>query len=96
MELVFLTTAILITLLIVPALIRAGLGPSSFDRIAAANVIGTKATVLLVIIGLTFDAPEMFVDLALVYAILNFIGSLAAASLLKPDENGVEFDTYYN
>jgi hypothetical protein len=38
--------------------------------------------------------------LALVYAILNFIGSLAAASLLKPDEDlnidGVNFDSYYN
>jgi multicomponent Na+:H+ antiporter subunit F len=97
---IFYCSACIITALILPALYRAAKGPTAFDRLVAANVIGTKATVLLVIIGLVFDSPDMFVDLALVYAILNFIGSLAAASLLKPDEDlnidGVDFDSYYN
>ncbi len=54
-------------------------GPTAIDRIVAVNVIGTKTAVLLVIIGLLFEQVAMFVDFALAYALLNFIGSLAAA-----------------
>lgn len=54
-------------------------GPTAIDRIVAVNIIGTKTAVLLVIIGLIFEKVAMFVDFALAYALLNFIGSLAAA-----------------
>ena len=54
-------------------------GPTAIDRIVAVNVIGTKTAVLLVIIGVVFEKVGMFVDFALAYALLNFIGSLAAA-----------------
>ena len=52
------------------------------DRIVAVNIIGTKTAVLLVIIGLIFRDVAMFVDFALAYALLNFIGSLAASRYL--------------
>ena len=62
-------------------------GPTAIDRIVAVNVIGTKTTVLLVIIGMIFERVGMFVDFALTYALLNFIGSLAAA-LLRSRQSG--------
>jgi multicomponent Na+:H+ antiporter subunit F len=54
-------------------------GPTVMDRVVAANTIGTKTTVLLLFIGLVFHRLEMFVDFALTYALLNFIGSLSLA-----------------
>lgn len=54
-------------------------GTTAIDRVVAVNVIGTKTAVLLVIIGLLFEKVSMFVDFALAYALLNFLGSLAAA-----------------
>lgn len=69
-------------LLIAPALYRVVVGPSAIDRIVAVNVIGTKTAVLLVVIGVVFRRVEMFVDFALAYGLLNFIGSLAAARYL--------------
>lgn len=65
--------------LMVPVLFRVLAGPTAIDRIVAVNVIGTKTTVLLVIIGQIYERVDMFVDFALAYALLNFIGSLAAA-----------------
>ncbi len=70
-------------LMMVPVLYRVAVGPTTIDRIVAVNVIGTKTAVLLVVIGTVFDRNQnqvgMFVDFALAYALLNFIGSLAAA-----------------
>lgn len=66
-------------LLILPILYRVWEGPTAIDRIVAVNLIGTKAAVLLVIIGELFGRVDMFVDFALTYAMLNFLGSLAAA-----------------
>ena len=65
--------------MMLPALFRVVFGPTVIDRIVAINVIGTKTAVLLVVIGILFDQVEMFVDFAIAYALLNFIGSLAAA-----------------
>ena len=72
----------------VPVLYRVIVGPTAIDRIVAANIIGTKAAVLLVIIGTLFGRVEMFVDFALAYALLNFIGSLAAAKYLHRTRPG--------
>ena len=66
-------------LLMVPVFCRIIIGPTAIDRIVAVNVIGTKTAVLLIIIGTLFNDVAMFVDFALAYALLNFIGSLAAA-----------------
>jgi multicomponent Na+:H+ antiporter subunit F len=60
-------------------LFRVVRGPTTFDRIMGVNVIGTKTTVLLVIIGTIYGRVEMFVDIALAYALLNFIATLAAS-----------------
>ncbi|MFV1996091.1 MAG: monovalent cation/H+ antiporter complex subunit F [Verrucomicrobiales bacterium] len=79
MERFFLVVGVALLAFMIPVLMRAVMGPTAIDRIVAVNIIGTKAAVLLVFIGTIFKREEMFVDFSLAYALLNFIGSLAAA-----------------
>ena len=58
------------------ALLRAFLGPTVFDRAQAANTIGTIAVLLLAVIGFLTGRPE-FLDLAIVYGLLNVVGTIA-------------------
>ena len=58
-------------------------GRTPFDRLLAASAIGTNAVVLLVLLGFVFERPESFVDLALSYALLNFIGTVAVGKYLE-------------
>lgn len=74
-------------LLMIPALWRVIKGPTTIDRIVAVNIIGTKTAVLLVIIGQKYKQVDMFVDFALAYALLNFIGSLAASRFLHKNND---------
>ena len=73
---------LVLLLLMIPAMFRIVKGPTALDRIVAANVIGTKTAVFLVVIGIVFKQVGMFVDFALAYALLNFTGSIAAARYL--------------
>lgn len=54
-----------------------------FDRIVGIGMIGTKTTILLAFTGILFDRPEAFVDIAMTYAVLNFIVTLAVAKYFK-------------
>ena len=65
--------------LMIPILYRIIMGPTGFDRILGANVIGTKTAVILVIIGTLFERVEMFVDLAIAYELLNFVGAIVVS-----------------
>ena len=65
--------------LMVPILYRIIMGPTGFDRILGVNVIGTKTTVILVIIGTLFERVDMFVDFAIAYALLNFVGAIVVS-----------------
>ena len=73
----------LLIALMLPLLYRAVVGPTTIDRMIGVNIIGTKTTILLLIIGLIFHRIDMFIDLALTYALLNFLASLAAARLVE-------------
>jgi multicomponent Na+:H+ antiporter subunit F len=75
----FLATGIALVMLMILSLMRVVIGPTILDRIIGGNVIGTKTTALLLIIGLLYDNLGMFVDIALAYALLNFIATLGAA-----------------
>ena len=68
--LILATVAILFVMLL--ALIRAQLGPTIYDRILAVNVFGTKTVLLITVVGFLFGRPD-FLDIALVYALINFI-----------------------
>jgi len=76
---VFLFAGISLGLLMALSLVRVIAGPTVLDRILGGNLIGTKTTVLLLVIGVLFDNVGMFVDIALAYALLNFITTLGAA-----------------
>lgn len=65
------------------SVIRVVLGKTAFDRILAAGAAGTRAIALLAIIGFIFARPDMFVDLAITYGLLNFIGALVASKYLE-------------
>ena len=68
------TVAIAITMLL--ALIRAWRGPTVFDRLLAANMVGTKTVLLIAVSGFLLGRPE-WLDLALLYTLINFAGTLA-------------------
>ena len=74
------TIALLITMAL--ALVRALLGPSVYDRVLAVNMAGTKTVLLLAVITFLFDRPD-FLDLALAYALINFIGVLAVLEFFR-------------
>ena len=75
---IFLSGIILILLMGI-VMFRLALGPTVIDRLVAVNMLGTKTIVLLVIMGLVFNRVEMFVDISLGYALLNFIASVGAS-----------------
>ena len=93
---VFFAAAIGVVVTMSLALLRSILGPSTYDRILALNSFGTKTVLLIAIAGFLDGRPE-WLDLSIVYALINFVGtlavlrfskygSLAAATTLDEDE----------
>lgn len=78
--------AVLISMLL--ALIRAVLGPTVYDRILAVNAFGTLTVILIAVHGFLVGRPE-FLDLALVYALINFIGTLAVTKYVSLSHLGL-------
>ena len=76
---VFLYASVFLCVVMALSLYRAVFGPTVLDRLIGVNAIGSKTTVLLILIGLIYDRVDMFVDIALAYATLNFIAGLAAS-----------------
>jgi multicomponent Na+:H+ antiporter subunit F len=83
MEIVFIITGVCLLLFMLMPLYRAIWGPTVIDRVLGVNLIGTKTTIMIIIIGTLYQRVEMFVDIALAYALLNFIASLAAARFFQ-------------
>ena len=81
--------AIMIVMLI--ALIRTCIGPSLFDRILAINTFST-ATVLMISLYGFFNQRQEFLDIAIVYAMINFIGTVALLKLHRFDDLGHDGD----
>lgn len=69
------------------ALVRAALGPSLFDRALSANTVGTLAMLLLAVMGFLNGRPE-FLDLAIVYGLLNVIGTIAVLKYFRQGDLG--------
>ena len=67
------------------ALIRALIGPTVYDRVLTVNMFGTKTVLLLSVIAFLGGRPD-FLDLALAYALINFIGVLAVLEFFKSRE----------
>lgn len=64
------------------AMARALLGPTVYDRVLAVNTFGTKTVLLLAVIGFLTGRPD-WVDLSLVYALINFIGTVAVLKFVE-------------
>ena len=73
MSLLFLGVTILIALLTAVSLYRLAVGPTVFDRIIAAGLVGTNGFILLTLIGFIYGRIDMFIDIAITYALLNFV-----------------------
>ena len=74
-------------------LARAIVGPTVFDRILAVNSFGTKTVLMIAVYGFLSGRPD-FLDLALVYALMNFIGTIAVMKFARfGDLAGMEDDT---
>ena len=69
------------------ALTRAILGPTVFDRLQAANTVGTAAMLMLAVLGFLTGRPE-FLDLALVYGLLNVVGTIAVLKFFRYGDLG--------
>lgn len=74
------TVAILVTMAL--ALARALLGPTVYDRVLAVNMFGTKTALLLSVVAFLYGRPD-FLDLALAYALINFISVLAVLKFVQ-------------
>jgi len=79
----FLIVSMILAFLVLICLYRGVWGPGFFNRIVAINVIGTKIVVIMLLIGFIYQRVDMFVDISLAYALLNFIGTLTAAKYLE-------------
>ena len=64
------------------ALARAVMGPSVYDRVLAVNMFGTKTALLLSVVAFLYGRPD-FLDLALTYALINFVGVLAVLEFFQ-------------
>jgi multicomponent Na+:H+ antiporter subunit F len=73
---VFLGTATVFILLAVAMFYRAVKGPSTQDRVLAVNVLGTNTVVVLALLAAALGEPSLL-DIALVYALLNFLMAVA-------------------
>ena len=72
--------AVLVTMAL--AVFRSIKGPTVYDRILAVNAFGTLTVVLISVYGFLSERPE-FLDLALVYALINFIGTIAVSKYVE-------------
>jgi multicomponent Na+:H+ antiporter subunit F len=83
-----LVTSLTILLAVLLSLYRVVAGPSIIDRIIGVNVVGTKTIAVIVLTGYLFDRVEFFIDIAFLYALINFLGTLAFSRYFE--EKGVE------
>ena len=93
METLLHACSLVFVVLLALCLLRVVGGPTVLDRILGGNVIGTKVTVLLLIIGALYNRVGMFVDIAIAYALLNFLATLGAAKFfLHSKKAGLQQD----
>ena len=78
-------TAILVSMVLL--LVRTFLGPSIYDRLLAISNFGTKTVLILALYGFYTDRPD-FLDIAIVYALCNFIATIAVLKFYEYGDLG--------
>lgn len=79
----FLVIGVGMCVLVLLCLYRATCGPGVLNRAVGISAIGTKTLILLLLMGVIYRRVEMFIDISMVYALLNFIGCLVLAKYLE-------------
>jgi multicomponent Na+:H+ antiporter subunit F len=79
----FTWVAIAVILISMANLLRLGLGPTVFDRVLALSAFGTSSITIVALGGFIFGRPELFVDVAIAYSLLNFIGTVVLSKYLE-------------
>jgi len=79
---IFTGVAIFLSLLAFVCLYRAYIGPTAADRVVSINVITTKVTVLIALIA-TITGQDAFIDVALIYAMMGFIATIAVSKYIE-------------
>ena len=83
----FVVASVGLGIAMVMVMIRAVLGPTIYDRVLALNSFGTKTVLLIAVLGFLMGRPE-FLALALVYALINFIGTVAVLKYFEVGDLG--------
>lgn len=79
----FLIIGVGMCVLVLLCLYRATYGPTVLNRAAGISAIGTKTLIILLLMGVIYDRIDMFIDISMVYALLNFIGTVVLAKYLE-------------
>jgi len=88
----FIAAALGILVAMALAMTRALLGPTVYDRVLAVNMFGTKTVLMIAVLGFLTGRPD-FLDLALLYALINFVGTLAVLKFFEYGDLGRRVDT---
>ena len=83
MNTVHVAASVIVLVGVLVVLRRVIIGPTVHDRILAVNVIGTKTIVLLALVGFLYGRPGFFLDIALAYALINFIATVAVLRYME-------------
>jgi multicomponent Na+:H+ antiporter subunit F len=78
----FLIAAIVLIISMILVLLRLYFGPTLYDRILASNVFGTQTVLFIGVVGFLFGRPD-FLDIALLYALINFVGTIAVLKFFR-------------
>ncbi len=78
----FIVTSLAILVTMGLAMVRALKGPTVYDRVLAVNMFGTKTVLIIAVLGFLTGRPD-FLDLALLYGLMNFIGTLAVLKFFE-------------
>lgn len=88
----FTTVSIVILVAIAVGLVRAIRGPTLYDRVLAANMIGTLTVLMVAVLGFMAGRPE-FLDIALVYVLISFVSTIAVLRLYTPRNSTTDSGT---
>ncbi len=83
METFYVIMGVAMCLLVLLCLYRVCFGPNVLNRAAGINAVGTKTLIILLFMGVIYDRVEMFVDISMVYALLNFLGTLVLSKYIE-------------
>ena len=79
----FLAVGIFLGIALLLPFYRVMQGPTLFDRLLGASAVGSKTITMVLLLGYLFNRVDMFIDISMGYAILNFVGVVAMAKYFK-------------